>query len=265
MKRRYAIFFVSSLVVLLSVTTFVLTNFGKRDDTSTAPHYTFSLMNTYPHDSNAFTEGLVYDDGYLYESTGLYGSSTLRCVDLQTGNVLRETPLPSQFFGEGIAVVNNTIVQLTWKSHVGFVYDKNSFALISNFSYSTEGWGLTFDGEHLIMSNGSDVLSLYNPRSYLEIGQIKVHDGNSPVFDLNELEFINGEVYANVWHSNEIVAINPGNGQVKFWINLSGLAGSAVYNSESVLNGIAYDSASNQLLVTGKNWPQIYEIKMLTK
>ena len=193
----------------------------------------------------AFTEGLVFDQGVLFESTGLLGASTLRRVDLVTGEVVQEITLPAQYFGEGITVVNDTIVQLTWQSHVGFVYDKNSFELLRNFTYLTEGWGLTNDGKNLIMSDGSDNLFFLNSSSFQKIGQIRVHDGNSSVFDLNELEFVNGEVYANVWHQQKIAIINPENGEVRGWIDLTGL-GSSI--GEKVLNGIAYDAKNDQTI-----------------
>ena len=186
------------IMLVLGASILVFLNSNKPSTNYAVTHYTYTIVNTYPHDPNAFTEGLVYSDGFLYESTGLDGGSSLRRVDLTTGNVLQEVMLPTQDFGEGIAIVNNTIIQLTWQSHIGFIYDKNTFALLGNFTYPTEGWGLTFDGEQLIMSDGSDNLYFLNPTTFQRIGQIQVHDGNTSVVNINELEYVNGDVYANI-------------------------------------------------------------------
>jgi glutaminyl-peptide cyclotransferase len=231
--------------------------------TPTLIHYTYTLVNTYPHDPNAFTEGLLYSDGSLYESTGINGNSSLRCVDLITGNILQEYALPDQYFGEGIAVVNNTILQLTWESQIGFIYDKTTFATLGNFSFSTEGWGLTFDGKHLIMSDGTNNLYFIDPTTFERTGQIQVHDGNTTIVNINELEYINGDVYANIWQTNTIAIINPQTGQVKAWIDLTGITSENNSDPNSVLNGIAYDQNSNRLFVTGKDWPSLYEIKLV--
>ncbi len=234
---------------------------------STAPttitHYSYTIVNTYPHDSNAFTEGLVYSDGSLYESTGINGNSSLRRVDLTTGNVLQEYTLPDQYFGEGIAVVNNTIVQLTWESQIGFIYDKTTFAPLGNFTFQTEGWGLTFDGKHLIMSDGTSNLYFIDPTTFGRTGQIQVHDGNTSIVNINELEYINGDVYANIWQTNTIAIINPQTGQVKAWIDLTGLPSENNSDPNAVLNGIAYDQNSSRLFVTGKDWPSLYQIKLV--
>jgi len=225
--------------------------------------YTYRVVNTYPHDTNAFTEGLVYSDGYLYESTGLNGASTLRLVNLTTGIVLKQIQLPSQYFGEGITIVNNSIIQLTWQSHIGFVYDKNSFDQLSNFTYSTEGWSLTYNGKQLIMDDGTDNLYFLNPTTFQRIGQVQVHDGNKLIVNINELEYINGDVYANIWMTNTIAIINPQTGQVKGWIDLTGLPGAPISNGDNVLNGIAYDQSSDKLFVTGKDWPNLYQIDLI--
>lgn len=229
--------------------------------TPTDTTYSYTIVNTYPHDSGAFTEGLIYSGGFLYESTGLEGQSSLRQVDLATGEVLQETSLPAQYFGEGIAVVNDTIVQLTWQSHIGFIYDKDTFAPLGNFTYPTEGWGLTYDGNQLIMSDGTDNLYFLNATTHQRTGQVQVHDGNAPVVNINELEYVNGNVYANIWLTNRIAVINPENGQVKAWINLTGLPAPAS-NGDNVLNGIAYDQQGNRLFVTGKEWPNLYQINL---
>ena len=230
---------------------------------TTAATYTYNVVHAYPHDTSAFTEGLAYANGKLYESTGLYGDSTLRRVDLQTGNVQQKKNLPAQFFGEGITVVNDTIVQLTWREHAGFVYDMNSFNILRNFSYPTEGWGLTYDGSRLIMSDGSDKLYFLDPVTYQSDSHIQVHDGPTSVSNLNELEYVNGDVYANIWHQQKIAVINPQTGQVKAWIDLTGLQDSIVFSPEEVLNGIAYDSGNGRLFVTGKDWPRLFEINLV--
>jgi glutamine cyclotransferase len=250
------------IMLVLGASILVFLNSNKSSANSAGTHYTYTIVGTYPHDPNAFTEGLVYSDGFLYESTGLDGGSSLRRVNLTTGNVLQEVMLPTQDFGEGIAIVNNTIIQLTWQSHIGFIYDKNTFAVLGNFTYPTEGWGLTFDGEQLIMSDGSDNLYFLNPTTFQRIGQIQVHDGNTSVVNINELEYINGDVYANIWQTNTIVIINPETGQVKAWIDLTGLPGANNSNPGAVLNGIAYDQKNDRLFVTGKDWPNLFQINL---
>jgi glutamine cyclotransferase len=253
------------VMLVLGALILVFLNNDKPAANSTAIHYTYTLVNTYPHDTNAFTEGLIYSDGFLYESTGLYGSSTLRRVNMTTGNVFQEVTLQSQYFGEGITIVNNTIIQLTWQSHIGFVYNKTTFSLLKNFSYPTEGWGLTFNGEQLIMSDGSDNLYFLDPTTFQRTGQIRVHDGNTSVVNINELEYINGDVYANIWETHTIAVINPETGQVKAWIDLTGLQNESTLNSEAVMNGIAYDTLNDRLYVTGKDWPNLYQIKLVSQ
>lgn len=230
--------------------------------------YTYRIVNIYPHDPNAFTQGLVWDDGVVYEGTGLnrdYGGiSTLRRVDLETGDVLQLISLPDQYFGEGITVWEDTIIQLTWRSNVGFVYDKESFALLREFSYPTEGWGITHDGEKLIMSDGSDTLYFWDPQTLAEIGQVAVRDGNSPVTRLNELEYVDGEVWANVWQTDRIARINPATGQVTGWVDLTGLLDNvALPRPPDVLNGIMVDGENGRLFVTGKFWPALFEIEIV--
>ena len=233
--------------------------------TPTITRYTYSITNTNPHDPNAFTEGLFYSDGFLYESTGVFGSSSLRKVNLTTGVVQQQTDLSSQYFGEGITAVNNTIVQLTWQSHIGFIYNKTTFSLLGNFSYETEGWGLTFDGKQLIMSDGTDYLYFLDPITFQRLGQVAVHDGNTIVVNINELEYINGDVYANIWQTNTIAIINPQTGQVSAWIDLTGLPNENNSNPNAVLNGIAYDQNNHTLFVTGKDWPDLYQIEITPK
>jgi glutamine cyclotransferase len=225
----------------------------------------YEIVKVYPHDQNAFTEGLVIEEGVLYESTGLYGNSnsTLRRVDLETGNVLQSYTLPDEFFGEGITIFGDRIIQLTWQSHKGFVYDKHSFALLQEFSYPTEGWGITNDGTQLIMSDGTANLYFLDPETFQKVGQVEVRDGNASVTNLNELEYINGEVYANVWLTNKIAIINPQTGQVTAWIDLTGIYTQENNDPNSVLNGIAYDAEGDRLFVTGKMWSQLFEIKLI--
>ncbi|MBT0159276.1 glutaminyl-peptide cyclotransferase [Candidatus Bathyarchaeota archaeon A05DMB-2] len=237
---------------------------GQTEPANSEPlQYTYNVVNTYSHDSNAFTQGLVFDNGFLYESTGLNGNSTLRRVALATGNVVQVYALPDQYFGEGITIVGDKIIQLTWQSHIGFVYDKYSFALLQNFSYATEGWGITYDGAQLIMSDGSSTLYFLTPNTFQITRQIQVHDVDGPVVNLNELEYINGKVYANVWMEDKIAVINPQTGQVEAWINLSGILNPQNPDPNSVLNGIAYDANTDRLFVTGKMWPQLFEIKLV--
>jgi glutamine cyclotransferase len=225
-------------------------------------HYTYRIVNVYPHDENAFTEGLVYEDGFLYESTGLYGNSTLRRVELGTGKVLQLYALPSQFFGEGITIFKDNIIQLTWQSRRGFVYDKHSFELLREFSYATEGWGITHDGNRLIMSDGTATLYFLDPETFETVGRIEVRDNGHPVTRLNELEYVRGEIYANIWGEEKIAVINPQTGRVSGWIHLDGIRNSGRW-VEDVLNGIAYDAKGGRLFVTGKRWPHLFQIELI--
>jgi len=233
------------------------------DGQATTPVYGYRVIEVYPHDPNAFTQGLVYTDGVLYEGTGLTGQSSLRRVDLPTGEVLQLYNLPAQYFGEGIAVYGDQIVQLTWQNHTGFVYDRDSFELLDTFAYPTEGWGLTHDGTRLIMSDGTATLHFWDPETLEEIGQVQVHDENGPVARLNELESVGGLVYANVWQTDRIAIIDPGSGQVTAWIDLTGLLPRDDLTRVDVLNGIAYDEAGDRLLVTGKWWPSLFQIEVV--
>jgi glutamine cyclotransferase len=254
------------LIVVLSVsigTALYVTSNQISAQNRKAQQYTYAIIHTYPHDTTAFTEGLIYTDGYLYESTGLYGESTLRQVNLTSGTVLKETALGKPYFGEDITKVNDTIVQLTWQERTGFVYDKTSFEQVKNFTYSTEGWGLTFDGKSLIMSDGTDSLYFLNPVTFQRTGQVHIYDGSTPIININELEFINGDIYANIFMQQKITVINPQTGQVKAWIDLTGIENLNGFNSEMVLNGIAYDAQNSRLFVTGKDWPQLFEIKLV--
>jgi glutamine cyclotransferase len=228
-----------------------------------APVYGYKIVNTYPHDRNAFTQGLIFDDGFLYEGTGIRGESTLRKVELEKGEVIKVYPLPAQFFGEGMTLWEDTLIQLTLRSKVGFVYDKESFHLLREFAYPTEGWGITHDGMRLIMSDGTSTLLFWDPDTFEELGRIEVHDRGVSITHLNELEYVKGEVYANVWPTNRIARISPETGQVVGWIDLEGLLSEEDRSQPiGVLNGIAYDAKHDRLFITGKYWPKLFEIKL---
>ncbi len=230
-----------------------------------APVENYAVVHIYPHDPGAFTQGLLYSDGYLYESTGLVGQSSLRKVELESGRVLQKIDVPSPYFAEGLAGWRNRFVQLTWVSHVGFLYDRSTFRIQSEFHYSGEGWGPTHDGRHLIMSNGSDTLRFLNADTFRTVRRLQVSDGGRPVSNLNELEYINGEIFANVWQTDSIARISPETGRVNAWIDLTGLlAASDRTPGTDVLNGIAYDAKNDRLFVTGKRWPKLFEIKVVS-
>jgi glutamine cyclotransferase len=257
-KASIAVLLIAVALLVAALTIYAFS----QPQTSTQPQdYSYRLINTYPHDTNAFTEGLIFKDGFLYESTGVYGASSLRQVDLETGNVIKQVNLTETLFGEGLTAVDDTLVQLTWKNHVGLIYDKASFALLSNYSIDTQGWGLTYDGSRLIMSDGSSQLFFVDPDTHQVIGSITVKDGDAEIAQINELEYINGDVYANIWQTTKIAIINPITGQVKGWINLSGL--NQQHGIDDVLNGIAYDEQSSKLFVTGKYWPTLYQIELV--
>lgn len=230
--------------------------------------YSFRVVNTYPHDDQAYTQGLEYRDGYLYESTGQRGSSSLRKVALKSGEVVQQHDLPAQYFGEGLTLVDDKIIQLTWQEGVGFVYDRKSFALLKEFPYqeSKEGWGLCYDGTRLIKSDGSNRLYFLNKETYREEGYIEVYNHKGKVDNLNELEFIDGKIYANVYYADVIVVIDPETGEVEGELNLIGLLPQQeVKENTNVLNGIAYDHKGKRLFVTGKNWDSLFEIEMLER
>lgn len=221
----------------------------------------YKIVNIYPHDSQAFTQGLVYDRGELYEGTGLNGHSSLRRVELATGKVLQIHQLDRRYFGEGITSWHEQLIQLTWQSQTGFVYNRQTFAQLKTFAYNSEGWGLTHDRQHLILSDGSDTLYFLDPETFQEVRRVKVHEKGKPIDKLNELEYINGEIFANVWYSNRIAIISPATGQILGWVDLTGLIDSnTIVSRDAVLNGIAYDSQKDRLFVTGKLWPELFEI-----
>ena len=227
--------------------------------------YTYEVVNSYPHDPDAFTQGLIWLDNVFYEGTGLRGRSSLRKVNLTDGAVLQQVDLPDEYFGEGITVWGGQILQLTWQSRVGFVYDLESFEQINSFTYPTEGWGITHDGTELIMSDGTPKLYFMAPESLTQSRSIDVTLEGEPLQRLNELEYINGMVYANIWQTNLIAIINPSSGVVVGMINLDGLLDVPPdpNHRPDVLNGIAYDATADRLFVTGKLWPRLYEIKLL--
>lgn len=229
------------------------------------PRYTAQIVHAYTHDRLAFTEGLFYLNGALYESTGLEGQSSVRRVRLETGEILQKYDLSDAYFGEGIVNWKDQIVQLTWQTQVGFVYDLNTFQKKREFRYPGEGWALTQDGHRLIMDDGTAQIRFWNPDSLAETERITVTDGGQPVANLNELEWVDGEIYANIWGTTRIARINPESGKVVGWIDLSEVEKSsgADANSDSVLNGIAYDSKTHRLFVTGKRWPKLFEIRLV--
>jgi glutaminyl-peptide cyclotransferase len=232
---------------------------------SAPPIYTYRVVNVFPHDPTAFTQGLVYQDGIFYEGTGQRGQSTLRKVNPITSQVLQGIRLPDPYWGEGIAVLGDRLYQLTWQENTGFVYDKDSFDLLGTWRYEGEGWGLTTDGQRLIMSDGTNELRFLDPETLDELGRLAVVDGDGqPVARLNELEWVEGEVWANVWLTDLIARIDPATGQVLGWIDLTGLLPDEDRAAQrvDVLNGIAYDAATGRLFVTGKWWPKLFQIEL---
>jgi len=227
-----------------------------------APVFGIRVVATYPHDPGAFTQGLVFADGELFESTGLEGESSLRRVALATGRVLQQAAVPRPHFAEGLALVGDALVQLTWRSHVGFVYDRRTFAKRRTFSYPTEGWGIAYDGRsRLVMSDGSDQLFFLDPKSFAVTRTVRVQDAGAPVSGLNELEWVDGEIWANVWTTDRIVQISPVTGTVTAWIALDTLWPASRRTPDAdVLNGIAYDPARRRIFVTGKKWPTLYQV-----
>ena len=242
---------------------------GPITQAGSTPEYSYQVVHTYPHDRAAFTQGLLYLDGFLYEGTGVEEQSSIRKVNLETGEVLQKRDIPGQYFGEGIVNWKDRLLELTWKAQTGFIYDLATFAPHGEFHYVGEGWGLTQDGKRIIMSDGTAQLRFWDPETLQETGRITVTDHGQPVPRLNELEWIKGEVYANIWETWRIARINPKNGHVVAWIDLTGL----LLPSDrmegpletDVLNGIAYDAAHDRLFVTGKRWPKLFEIRLVKK
>lgn len=271
-KKRNQLYTRTGLIVCISITSFWLTSCDRSvkspllAEIPKTPTYGYQIVNEFPHSQDAFTQGLVYLDGFLYESTGLYGQSSLRKVNLSNGQILQSISLDNQYFAEGITIFQNKIFQLTWQSNTGFVYDKETFELLEQFSYSGEGWGITHDGSNLIMSDGTAFLRYLDPTALNEIKRIEVSDSGTTVRRLNELEFVEGEIYANVWLTNMIARISPSTGKVVGWIDLTGLLDSGDCSQPiDVLNGIAYDPAEKRLFVTGKFWCKLFEIQLVKK
>ncbi|MEM8530888.1 MAG: glutaminyl-peptide cyclotransferase [Chloroflexota bacterium] len=284
MKPRFQYYILGSILLVSAI---ILTTFAVRSATapcSASSHrislplvvrqasaqppgttqYTYRVLNTYPHNPNAFTQGLIYEQGILYEGTGLYGESSLRRVNLTTGDVLQQHNLGEQYFGEGITIYGNRIIQLTWQENTGFIYNKENFELICTFEYPTEGWGITHDGRQLIMSDGTSTLYFWDPHTLAEIGRITVSDDGVPIDRINELEYIDGEIYANIWLTDEIIRIDPQTGHVVGRIDLTGLLPEEDRTQTTdVLNGIAYDTENDRLFVTGKLWPKLFEIELV--
>jgi glutamine cyclotransferase len=230
----------------------------------TAPTARYQVVHVYPHDPLAFTQGLVFLDGVLYEGTGLNGRSTVRKVKLENGEVLQVQKVADEYFGEGITVWRDRVFELTWRSGIGFIYDRASLARVGTFALQGEGWGLTQDGTRLIMSDGTAFLRFLNPATQRETGRVQVRDGAMPVEHLNELEFVKGEVLANVWQTDRVARIDPRTGRVTGWIDFAGLLSPAdAARGADVLNGIAYDASTDRLFVTGKLWPKLFEVKIL--
>jgi glutaminyl-peptide cyclotransferase len=240
---------------------------GSRQGQAPRNNYSYEIINTYPHDPAAYTQGLVYHEGFLYESTGLHGQSSLRQVDLQTGKILKKVELEPQYFGEGLTLFDGRAYQLTWQTQYGFIYQIETFQKLKTFSYQGEGWGLTHDGTSLIMSNGSNQIRYFNPGNFETQRFINVTDGGRPIVNLNELEYINGEIWANVWMTDRIARIDPGSGRVIAWIDLTGLLPPEARPADTgaVLNGIAYDRDKQRVFVTGKLWPKLFEIRIKEK
>jgi len=230
------------------------------------PVYTYEVVNTYPHDPAAFTQGLIFHDGALIESTGLEKHSTLRRVELQTGRVLQKTDVPGFYFAEGVTLFGGKIYQLTWKAEKGFIYDPQTFQKTGEFTYTGEGWGLTHDADSLILSDGTNQIRFLDPVTYKVKRTISVLDGDKPLEEINELEYVKGEILANVWHDNRIVRIDPQTGRINGWVDMSGLLKPGeVTDEEAVLNGIAYDEQGDRLFVTGKLWPKLFEVRLKRK
>jgi len=230
----------------------------------TIPTYSYKIKNSWPHDRRAYTQGLIFLDGILWESTGQYGSSSLRKVELKTGRVLKQISVPKKYFAEGITVFDNKVFQLTWQEQKGFIYDPATFQKQGEFTYTGEGWGLTHDGESLIMSDGTNQIRFLDPATLQTKRRISVFDAGEPIEQLNELEYINGEIFANIYQMDRIVRIDPKSGKILGWIDLTGLLKTKERTGEEdVLNGIAYDEAGKRLFVTGKMWPKVFEIEIV--
>ena len=263
MRRWWLPLLAISVVGIASIVGLAIASQFKRSDRGLTP---YQVVAEFPHDPSAFSQGLVVVDGQMYEGTGKKGESTLRKVDLKTGRVESFVPLDASYFGEGITILNDRIYQLTWENRVGLVYDLKTLKQVQTFRYSGEGWGLTNDGKHLIMSDGTSLLRFLDLRTFEVARRLRVRGSDGQVDKLNELEYVKGEILANIWYSDRIARISPATGEVLGWIDLSALYPARQRTSkEEVLNGIAYDEASGRLFVTGKNWPKLFEIELLKR
>lgn len=265
-RRRTVIFgvFLLSLPALACQTTSVANL--KTPGKGPVPIYGYEVVHAFPHDPGAYTQGLVFNDGKLLESTGQVGHSNLRRVELETGRVLQKVDVDAPYFAEGITLLKGKIYQLTWQHQVGFIYDAWTFEKLGEFHYQGEGWGLANDGQSLILSDGSNRIRFLDPANFEVRKTIAVVDGRAPVNELNELEYVQGEIYANIWHADRIARIDPRTGAVVGWIELTALlARGEVSDEEAVLNGIAYDETNGRLFVTGKLWPKVFEIRLRPK
>ena len=253
------------LVVTIAIATYACAPVSQAG----VPEYTFEVVHSYPHDRTAFTEGLFYLDGFLYESTGIEGASSVRKVRLETGEVVQRHDLPSAYFGEGIIPWKDRLIQLTYKTEVGFVYNLSTFETERRFEYPGEGWAMTQDGKNIFMSDGTAQIRIWDPETMQELRRITVTDQGQPVPNVNELEWVKGEIYANIWETDRIARIDPATGRVVGWIDLAGLLSPnerlAGPEGTDVLNGIAYDAKGNRLFVTGKRWPKLFEIRLVRR
>jgi glutamine cyclotransferase len=229
---------------------------------ASTPVYGYQVVNRYPHDRGAFTEGLFVLDGDFYEGTGLEGKSNVRRVDIATGRVKQQYNIPPQYFGEGIVAFGKQLFQLTYKSGVAFVYDRSTFQLLKTYKYAGEGWGMTTDGKRLIMSDGTSQLRFLDPATFKETGRLSVTDGGRPIDQLNELEWIKGEIWANIWLTQRIARIDAQTGRVNSWLDMSGILSVMEAAGTDAMNGIAYDAKTDRIFVTGKWWPRVFEIKV---
>ena len=253
------------LVVTIAIATYACAPVSQAG----VPEYTFEVVHSYPHDRTAFTEGLFYLGGFLYESTGIEGASSVRKVRLETGEVVQRHDLPSAYFGEGIIQWKDRLIQLTYKTEVGFVYNLSTFETERRFEYPGEGWAMTQDGKNIFMSDGTAQIRIWDPETLQELRRITVTDQGQPVPNVNELEWVKGEIYANIWETDRIARIDPATGRVVGWIDLAGLLNPneriAGPEGTDVLNGIAYDAKGNRLFVTGKRWPKLFEIRLVRR
>lgn len=255
--QRWRTWLAAGVVAAVAVALAAWAQFAPKERTAAGG---FEVVAAYPHDPNAFTQGLAIDGGVLYEGTGLYGASTVRRVDLATGQPEKQRGLNARYFGEGIAILDGSLYQLTWQNGVAVVYDLDTFEVERTMPYEGEGWGLTHDGTHFIMSDGSATLRFRDPQTFAVVREIEVRDAGTPVPRLNELEYVDGEIWANIWYDDRIARIDPTTGEVRGYVDLHSLYPASARGSEAVLNGIAYDAAAKRLFVTGKNWPQLFEI-----